>query len=106
MREMREEMTNEKRRVVVVTRHKALVSLLKERGIITDDSRVIEHATPEDVAGADVIGVLPLSLAALAVTVTEIPLSLTPEMRGKELDLDTLRQVAGAAVTYRVQSQS
>ena len=87
---------------VVVTRHPALVALLRERGLISDDCRVIEHASPDDVRGQNVIGVLPMALAALAASVTEIPLNLTPEMRGKELDIETLRQIAGAAVQYTV----
>lgn len=48
------------------------------------------------------IRVLPLSLAAQAESVTEIPLALTPDLRGKELDLATLLRVAGEAVTYTV----
>lgn len=88
---------------IVVTRHPALVDLLVERGIIEAGTPVISHATPEQVAYRDVIGVLPLSLAALANSVTEIPLALTPELRGQELDLDTLRSIAGEAVTYRVE---
>ncbi len=88
--------------MIVVTRHPALVELLKERGIIKDDVQVLEHATPEDVRRQDVVGVLPLSLACLTDTVTEVPLALSPEMRGKELDLETLRQIAGDAVTYYV----
>lgn len=87
---------------VVVTRHPALVQLLEERGLVPAGTPVISHATPDDVRGRDVIGVLPLSLAALAASVTEVPLSLTPDMRGKELDLETLRGIAGAPVTYRV----
>ena len=87
---------------VVVTRHPALVALLRERGLVTGDCKVLDHATSEDVRGQHVIGVLPLSLAALADKVTEIPLALTPELRGKELDLETLRRIAGEAVTYRV----
>lgn len=87
---------------IIVTRHLALVQLLIERGIIEPDAPVIQHATPNDVAGKDVIGVLPLSLAALANSVTEIPLALTPELRGKELDIETLRSIAGEAVTYKV----
>ena len=87
---------------VIVTRHPALVELLKERGLIESSCRVIDHANVEDVRGQDVIGILPLSLAALARSVTEIPLALTPEMRGKELDLKTLRTIAGPAVTYTV----
>jgi putative CRISPR-associated protein (TIGR02620 family) len=95
-----------KTKITVVTRHPALVALLRERGLVSDDVRIIAHATPEDVAGQHVIGVLPLALAALAASVTEIPLNLTPEMRGKELDIETLRQIAGAAVQYTVKANS
>lgn len=87
---------------IVVTRHAALAELLVERGIVEAGTHVITHATPEQVAGKDVIGVLPLSLASLANSVTEVPLALTPELRGKELDLETLRSIAGEAVTYKV----
>lgn len=90
-------------KIVVVTRHKALVELLLERNIINEGKfTLIEHATPKEVAGKDVIGVLPLRLAALADSVTEIPLALTPEDRGVELPIERLRQIAGDAVTYRV----
>ena len=87
---------------VVITRHPALVELLKERNMIDGTEKVLTHATEADVKGKDVIGVLPLSLASLANTVTEVPLALTPDMRGKELDIETLREIAGPARTYRV----
>lgn len=88
---------------VVVTRHPALVALLVEKGLVPEGTPVIDHATPEDVAGKHVYGVLPLSLAAKAALVTEIPLKLTLEQRGKELTLDELRQCAGTPTTYRVE---
>jgi len=87
---------------IVVTRHPALVALLRERGLIGEDVSVLQHVTSEDVQGKHVIGVLPLSLAALAASITEVPLNLSPELRGKEIDLETLRKVAGEAVTYKV----
>jgi hypothetical protein len=87
---------------IVVTRHPALVQLLIERGLIRPGTPAIEHATPEDVRGRHVIGVLPLSLAAIAATVTEIELRLTPDQRGRELTLDELRPIAGPARTYVV----
>lgn len=87
---------------LVVTRHPALVDLLRERGLIGEDVRVLTHASEGDVAGCHVYGVLPLSLAAVAERVTEIPLDLTPELRGVELDLTTLRRIAGEACTYVV----
>lgn len=117
---------------VVVTRHAALVQLLVERSIIPGDRgdgccsvcgrprhaemlgyhagplcscpepRVLAHASEGDVRGAHVIGVLPLRLAALADRVTEIPLAVAPEDRGRELDIVRLREIAGDPVTYRV----
>ena len=90
---------------LVVTRHPALVELLLERGLIKDGSyELIPHATPEDVAGKDVIGVLPMALAALANTITEVPLMVPPELRGQELSLDQVSEFAGAPVTYKVLS--
>lgn len=49
-----------------------------------------------------IIGVLPLALACLAESVTEIPLDLTPEDRGKELDINRLREIGGEPTTYKV----
>ncbi len=90
---------------IVVTRHAALVDLLRERGIIGDGVRVISHVTdPEEIRGKHVIGVLPFHLASLADLVTEIPLALTAEDRGREIDLDRLRQIAGEPRTYVVVS--
>lgn len=88
--------------MIVVTRHAALVELLRERGIIGDDARVIAHATPNDVRGQHVIGVLPLSLAAIAASVTEVSLNLSPEDRGKELPIERLREIAGPARSYKI----
>jgi len=91
---------------VVVTRHQALVDYLRERGDIpANDSgvEIISHATEDDVAGRDVIGVLPLRLACAARTVTEVPLDLPSELRGQELTLDQVREYAGSPTTYRVE---
>ena len=87
---------------VVITRHKALVEYLLELGLITSETPVISHASQEQVQGKDVIGVLPLSLAKFARSITEIPLSLSPEDRGRELSLDRLREIAGSPTTYSV----
>jgi len=87
---------------VIVTRHSALVQYLREQGIVDDSVRVIPHATAEDVRGKNVLGVLPHSLSCLTKTFTEIPLHLTPEMRGKELTLEDVRKVAGKPATYIV----
>ena len=90
---------------IVVTRHESLIEYLKEIKVIQDgDFQLISHATLEDVEGKDIIGVLPISLASHANTITEIPLNVPMELRGQELTLDQVREFAGAPVTYKVLS--
>ena len=87
----------------VITRHKALVDYLLDKDIIKEgEYKLSEHADYKDVEGQDVIGVLPLQLASYAKSVTEVPLKLTPEMRGKELTFDEVENVAQEPVQYIV----
>ncbi len=87
---------------IVVTRHPALVEILRERGLTTPTTKVLGHARREDIEGAHVIGVLPLSLARFARSITEIPLALTPEDRGVELTAERLREISGETTTSEV----
>ena len=87
---------------LIVTRHNGLVEYLKEEGIVGDDVEVIAHATSEVVTNRHVIGVLPHSLSCLTASFTEVPLSLPPELRGKELTAGDVRKYAGKPVTYIV----
>ena len=85
---------------IVVTRHPALVDYLHEQGIVPTDTPVVAHASEETVRGKRVVGVLPLRLAALAESVTEVPLALTAEDRGRDLPIERVREIAGEPVTY------
>ena len=87
----------------VITRHKALLAYLLDKDIIKEgEYKLIDHADYKDVEGQDVIGVLPLQLASYAKSVTEVPLKLTPEMRGKELTFEEVEKVAEKPVQYIV----
>ena len=87
----------------VITRHKALLAYLLDKDIIKEgEYKLIEHADYKDVEGQDVIGVLPLQLASYAKSVTEVPLKLTSEMRGKELTFEEVEKVAQEPVQYIV----
>ena len=91
---------------IVVTRHPGLVEFLRERGLCTPDVTVIPHASPEDVRGKHVCGVLPHSLSCLCESFTEVPLALPAELRGVELSLEQVRQYAGEPTTYIVRRKS
>lgn len=88
--------------VLIVTRHPGLVTYLRARGLAPLDCEVVEHATADLVRGKHVIGVLPLWLAVEAETVTEIPMSIPPELRGVELTAEQTAEFAGEPRTYAV----
>lgn len=91
---------------LIVTRHTALVALLVERGLAGESTPVISHVSdPSILDGKVVAGVLPLSLAARCAAVVEVPLDLSPDERGKELDLARMREIAGKTTTYVVSKQ-
>ena len=95
---------------LVVTRHRPLVELLRERGIITSSTPVLEHPTVSDVAGKNVLGILPHWLSSKTASVTEVPMNgLTQAdreaMTKGDLSLDRTREVAGQAVTYYVSTE-
>ena len=87
---------------LVVTKHPGLVEYLREIGLADAETKVISHATPEEVRGKRVCGVLPHSLSCLCETFTEVPLALPQELRGEELTIEQVRQYAGPPTTYRV----
>ena len=87
---------------VVVTRHPALITYLVQTGIVEEGVEVVSHADEAAVRGKHVIGVLPLRLAALAASITEVPLVLPPDLRGVELTIDQIREHAGEPSTYVV----
>ena len=95
-------MTAKQLKPLVVTRHKGLVDFIRAEGIIGEDAEVAEHATPAMVRGRNVIGVLPLDLAAEAASVTVIPLALTPDLRGRDLSEAEVRRIAGAPRKFTV----
>lgn len=89
--------------VIVITRHPGLLEVLREKGVIPQSCEDYHsHATPDLVRGKNVIGVLPLSLAAEAESITEITLNLPPEARGKELNADEVRRFMTGVNTYKV----
>ena len=91
---------------IVITRHAGLVEYLEEAGIIPAGTPVIGQASIEDVKGKHVIGVLPNFLAVHAASITEIPLDIPAELRGRELSVEQVRAYAGTPVTYVILTKS
>src|SRR3990172_2496607 len=88
---------------VVVTRHPSLIVFLKTKGMIPANTKIISHVNaPEEIRGKHVIGVLPLHWAAVAERVTEVPLDLPPEARGRELSIEEIERFAWTPRTYKV----
>jgi putative CRISPR-associated protein (TIGR02620 family) len=87
-------------KTIIVTRHPGLVEVLKKDHFI--EGEVIPHATPEQIKGNIVVGVLPLHLAALASVVGVIDLNIPAELRGTELSAQQIREFSMGLTWYRV----
>lgn len=80
-------------KIDVVVHHPALIEVLRDLpGLDLTQARVIPNATPEDIEGKTVVGVLPMRLAALAHRYFELTLDLPPNLWGKELSTDQVRE--------------
>jgi putative CRISPR-associated protein (TIGR02620 family) len=85
---------------LIISRHESVPAWLRTKGITGE---VVAHATTSLVRGRNVVGVLPLSLAAEAASVTSIDLpGLTPELRGKELTVAEMDSCGAVLVRYTV----
>lgn len=89
---------------LVVTRHPGLVEYLMEIGLADEATDVVKHATPSLLKGKHVCGVLPHSLSSLCASFTEVPLTVPQSLRGEELTLQQVRELAGKPVTYKVET--
>jgi putative CRISPR-associated protein (TIGR02620 family) len=89
---------------LVVTKHPALVELLHERGELNGECEVVPHISdPSILDGRDVVGVLPLHLAARCNTISTLQINTPQEFRTQELGLELLRKFAGPVQKFKVQ---
>lgn len=88
---------------LVVTRHDGLVQLMLAEGLIGPDAEVLDHIEDASVLeGRVVFGILPLDLAARCAAVVHIPLRLPPSLRGAELPVEVVRELAGAPRVFKI----
>jgi hypothetical protein len=75
---------------IIVTCHPAAVAFIRAEYPEMADARVLASATLDDVRGADVIGNLPLSMAALCRRYRVVEFS-DPPPRGEEYSSEAMR---------------
>ena len=90
-----------------VTRHPGAVQWAADAGIQVADGGVVNSLDPERVMPGDrVVGTLPINLAARVVArgaeYLHLALDLPPEVRGKELSLDEMRQYGARLERYDI----
>lgn len=86
---------------LIVSRHAAAIEFVRAECPEFNDAEVMASVGPSDVQGADVVGNLPLSLAALCGRYRAIEFS-GPPPRGGEYGLAEMRAAGAALVDYTV----
>lgn len=87
---------------IIVARNKAFVEYAIEIGIASPADLVFDRVNDEIVSGNDIVGAIPMRLAAVASSVTEIPLFLPKGVRIDDLDIDGIRKYAKEPRKYIV----
>ncbi len=88
---------------LIITRHPALLTVLVEDFGVSPDTPVVAHATAGDLKDKHTLGVLPVGLAALTASHTELVLRVPPELRGTELNAQQVRQYMAGLKAYQIQ---
>jgi hypothetical protein len=84
--------------VIVVSRHEGAVQWLRELGY---NEPVYDEVSEEQVRDKEVVGNIPLHLAALATSVLAIEFEGRPP-RGKDYSADDMRKAGARLVRYKV----
>ena len=87
---------------LVITRHPGLIDVLMEKGLCDASTKIISHATIDDLKDKVVAGVLPLSLACHCKSVVEISLDIPQELRGKELNSEEVYKYMTGINEYEI----
>ena len=85
---------------VIVTRHPALVTYLRDTYGIT--GTVVGHISKEYARNRNIIGNVPLHIACAANAVATLELDIPPELRGVELSIEQVREFAKGLEWYKV----
>ncbi|MCD6450307.1 MAG: hypothetical protein J7L34_07360 [Thermotogaceae bacterium] len=89
---------------LIVTRHQALLRLLQELRIVTNDTQVVTHIeSAEMLEDKVVVGNLPLNLAANCKEVWSPVLNVPKELRGKELSFEELKKYFLGLARFKVE---
>lgn len=79
-----------KTKTIIVTRHPGALEWLKKHHPEFGGAEVAAHVSPDQIAGAVVIGVLPVNLAAICGEYWHLLMEVPPEARGKELKCEDM----------------
>jgi CRISPR-associated protein Csx16 len=79
-------------KTIIVTRHLGALEWLRKHHPELGEAKVVSHASPDDLQGNRVIGVLPVNLAALCAEYWHLSMQVPPEARGKELSAEEMEQ--------------
>lgn len=88
-----------------VSRHQGAKDWAKQQGI--DIDQMVEHIDPDTIKQGDlVIGTLPIHLAAAVQEnggrYLHLTLNLPPELRGKELSAEDMKQAGAKLIEYKI----
>ena len=89
--------------MIVITRHKDTIRLLKEKGIITEEDTILDHVDNiEQIKGRIVLGTLPIDLAEYCERILFIKWDIPLEARGRDWTYEETKKFFNGISEYKV----
>ena len=89
-------------KTIIVTRHSGALDWLRKHHPELGDAEIVSHASQDQIAGARVVGVLPVNLAAKCGEYWHLSMDIPPEARGKELSCEDMEHLGCSIQRYRI----
>jgi hypothetical protein len=81
---------------LVVTQHSGLVEYLSELGLVDENTKVMTHASIQDIQGKNVCAALPDTMSCFYEVYTNGPWFISDELRGKEFSFQEIQKFIGS----------
>ncbi len=89
-------------KTIIVTRHPGALDWLRKHHLELGEAVIVSHASEDQIAGARVVGVLPIDLAAKCGEYWNLTMTIPPEYRGKELSCEDMERFGCSIKRYIV----
>lgn len=87
---------------IVVTKYQTVYDFLVEKEIIPEGTEMVSYINPKYAEGKEIYGMVPMSIAALAESYTEVKIAFNNKANPEDLSVQELERLIKYVTTFTV----